>query len=149
MKRNLSLLMAAGAIAIAPAMTLAAPPGGGGGGAAMHGPMTSAPSTQHTMPSTTATTTTTHTAPATPNSPTGNGGGYNHMNSPQHATGQPSQECEELIESGEGSFPGQSGANGSSAFGGTAGDQYAGSQPQNSRNTASVSQYDTACARPQ
>ena len=145
MKRNLSLLMAAGAITFAPAVTLAAPPGGGGGGpAAMHGPMTSAPSMQRAMP----TATTTHAAPATPNSPTGNGGGYNHMNSPQHATGQPSQDCEELIASGEGSFPGQSGENGKSAFGGTAGDKYAGSQPQTSRNTASVSQYDTACARP-
>jgi hypothetical protein len=70
------------------------------------------------------------------------------MNSPQHATGQPSQDCEELIASGQGSFPGQSGENGHSAFGGSAGDKYAGSQPQNSRNTASVSQYDTACARP-
>jgi hypothetical protein len=145
MKRNLSLLMAAGANANAPATALAAPPGGGGGGAAMHGPMNSAPAMQRTMP----TTTTTKAAPATPTSPTGNGGGYNHMNSPQHATGQPSQSCEDLIASGQGSFPGQSGENGKSAFGGTAGDKYAGSQPQNSRNTASVSQYDTACARPQ
>jgi len=148
MKRNLSLLMAAGAIAFAPALALAAPPGGGGGGggAAMHGPMNSAPAMQRTMP---AATTTTHVAPATPSSPTGNGGGYNHLNSPQHATGQPSQSCEDLIASGTGSAPGQSSANGHSAFGGTAGDKYAGSQPQNSRNTASVSQYDTACARPQ
>jgi hypothetical protein len=30
---------------------------------------------------------------------------------------------------------------------GTAGTKYAGQQPQNSRNTASVSQYDVACAR--
>jgi hypothetical protein len=29
---------------------------------------------------------------------------------------------------------------------GTAGSVYAGQQPQNSRNTASVSQYDVACA---
>jgi hypothetical protein len=144
MKRNLSLLMAAGAIAIAPAVAVAAPPGGGG--AAMHGPMTSAPAMQRTMPTTTATT---HMAPATPKSPTGNGGGYNHMNSPQHAIGQPSQSCEDLIASGAGSAPGQAADNGHSAFGGTAGDKYAGSQPQNSRNTASVSQYDTACARPQ
>lgn len=149
MKRNLSLLMAAGAIAIAPAVALAAPPGGGGGGgAAMHGPMNSAPAMQRTMPTTT-TTTTTHAAPATPTSPTGNGGGYNHTNTPQHATGQPSQSCEDLIASGAGSAPGQAADNGHSAFGGTAGDKYAGSQPQNSRNTASVSQYDTACARPQ
>lgn len=69
------------------------------------------------------------------------------MNSPQHATGQPSQDCEELIASGSGSDPGNSGANGSSAFGGSAGDVYAGSQTQNSRNSASVSQYDQACAK--
>ena len=146
MKRTLSLLMAAGAIAFAPAMALAAPPGGGGGGGgAMHGPMNSAPSMQHAMPSTT--TTTAHSAPATPTSPTGNGGGYNHMNSPQHATGQPMQSCETT-----GSPPGNGGTAPGSAFnedGGTAGSQYAGEQPQNSRNTASVSQYDTACARPQ
>jgi hypothetical protein len=146
MKRNMSLLMAAGAIAIAPAVAMASPPGGGGGGAAMHGPMSSAPAMRGPMSS--APTMTTHTTTATPHSATGNGGGYNHMNSPQHATGQPSQDCEELIASGQGSFPGQSGENGHSAFGGTAGDKYAGSQPQNSRNTASVSQYDTACARP-
>lgn len=124
----------------------AGPGGGGGGGAAMHGPMSSAPAMHGPM--TSAPTMATHTTTATPHSATGNGGGYNHMNSPQHATGQPSQDCEELIASGQGSFPGQSGENGHSAFGGTAGDKYAGSQPQNSRNTASVSQYDTACARP-
>lgn len=73
------------------------------------------------------------------------GQGYNHMNGPT-TTGQPSQDCEELIADGLGSDPGQSADNGSSAFGGSAGDVYAGSQPQNSRNTASVSQYDVACA---
>ena len=144
MKPNLSLLMAAGAIAFAPAATLAALPGGGGGGAgAMHGPMNGAPAMQRAMPTARPTTTTTTTTTA--HSQTGNGGGYNHLNSPQHATGQPGQDCEELIASGEGSFPGQAGENGKSAFGGTAGDKYAGSQPQNSRNTASVSQYDVAC----
>jgi hypothetical protein len=149
MKPNLSLLMAAGAITFAPAAALSAPPGGGGG-AAMHSPMSGASAMQRTMPTARpTTTTTTTTTTATPHSPTGNGGGYNHLNSPQHATGQPSKDCEELIASGEGSFPGQAGENGKSAFGGTAGDKYAGSQPQNSRNTASVSQYDTACARPQ
>jgi hypothetical protein len=133
MKRNLSLLMAAGAFAIAPAVT-AAPPSGGshaGGASAMHAPTTSAPATQ--------------TAPATPQSPTGNGGGYNHMNSPQHETGQPMQSCETT-----GTTPGNSGTAPGSAFngdGGTAGSQYAGEQPQNSRNTASVSQYDQACAK--
>src|SRR5258705_4438852 len=68
MKRNLSLLMAAGAIVMAPAVALTAAPGGGG--PAAHGSMSSAPAA--------------HTAPATPNSPTGNGGGYSHTNSPQH-----------------------------------------------------------------
>jgi hypothetical protein len=125
MRRNMSLLMAAGAIAIAPAVALAAPGGGAPpGGAAMHGP------------SSTTTTTT--------QSPTGNGGGYNHMNSPQHATGQPMQSCETT-----GSPPGNAGSAPGSAFnqdGGTAGSKYAGEQPQNSRNTASVSQYDVACS---
>lgn len=74
-----------------------------------------------------------------------NGTGWDHMNDPA-STGQPSQDCEDLIASGTGSDPGNSADNGNSAFGGTAGDFYAGSQPQNSRNTASVSQYDVACA---
>ena len=73
-----------------------------------------------------------------------NGTGWDHTNGPD-ATGQPGAECEDLIEDGEGAFPGQSSENGHSAFGGTAGDVYAGSQDQNSRNSASVSQYDTAC----
>lgn len=73
-----------------------------------------------------------------------NGTGWDHMNGPV-ATGQPGADCEDLIANGEGAFPGHSGDNGHSAFGGSAGDVYAGSQPQNSRNTASVSQYDTAC----
>jgi hypothetical protein len=69
------------------------------------------------------------------------------MNSPQHVTGQPSQDCEALIASGMGSDPGNSASSGHSAFGGSAGDKYAGSQTQNSRNTASVSQYDQACSK--
>ncbi len=73
-----------------------------------------------------------------------NGAGWDHMNGPT-TTGQPGAECEDLIADGEGAFPGHAGDNGHSAFGGSAGDVYAGSQPQNSRNTASVSQYDTAC----
>jgi len=133
MKRNMSLLMAAGAMAIAPAVATAAPGGGGGthgGGAAMHGPASTA---MHGPAS---------TAPVAPNSPTGNGGGYNHTNSPQHTTGQPMQSCETT-----GSPPGGSGTAPGSAFsGGTADSKYAGTQTQNSRNTASVSQYDVACA---
>ena len=60
-------------------------------------------------------------------------------------TGQPSQSCEDL-----GNQPGNSMSAPGSAFNpsGTAGGVYAGEQPQNSRNTASVSQYDVACARP-
>lgn len=73
-----------------------------------------------------------------------NGTGWNHTNGPD-ATGQPGAECEDLIEDGEGAFPGHAADNGHSAFDGGAGDVYAGSQPQNSRNTASSSQYDTAC----
>jgi hypothetical protein len=134
MKRNLSLLMAAGAIVMAPAVALTAAPGGGGPGA--HGPTASAPATM-TAPATP------KTAPATPNSPTGNGGGYNHTNSPQHVTGQPMQSCETT-----GSRPGHAASAPGSAFNpdGKAGTQYAGEKPQNSRNTASVSQYDVACA---
>jgi hypothetical protein len=74
-----------------------------------------------------------------------NGAGYDHSNGPA-TTGQPDQDCEALIASGTGSDPGNSASSGHSAFGGSAGDVYAGSQPQNSRNTASVSQYDVACA---
>lgn len=85
------------------------------------------------------------TTSATPTSPTGNGGGYNHLNSPQHTTGQPMQSCETT-----GSPPGGSGTAPGSAFnqnGGTAGSNYAGEKPQNSRNTASTSQYDVACTK--
>jgi hypothetical protein len=121
MKRDLTLLAAAGALAIAPALAAATPPSG-------------SPSESHGPPTTT----------ATPNSPTGNGGGYNHQNAPQHATGQPSQSCETT-----GSPPGGSGTAPGSAFnqnGGTAGSNYAGEKSVNQRNTASVSQYDVACS---
>ena len=74
-----------------------------------------------------------------------NGTNYWHSNS-GNANGQPNQSCEEL-----GTTPGNSGSapGGGSPFTGedsTSGTHYAGSQPQNSRNTASVSQYDVACA---
>ena len=121
MRRTICLL-AGGAIVLAPAIAMAAPPSG-------------SPSTMHGPPTTTTTTTTA--------SPTGNGGGYNHQNSPQHATGQPMASCETT-----GSPPGHSADAPGSAFAenGTAGSKYAGEQPQNSRNSASVSQYDVACA---
>lgn len=69
-----------------------------------------------------------------------NGAGWDHLNSPNHDTGQAFFECED-------SRPGQSASAPGSAFNpdGTAGTVYAGEQPQNSRNTSSVSQYDTAC----
>jgi len=125
MKPKSSLLLVAGAVAIVPAIAMASAPGGGpsGAGAAMHGPST--------------------TTSATPQSPTGNGGGYNHLNSPQHTTGQPNQSCQTT-----GTAPGNSATAPGSAFNdsGIAGSKYAGSAPQNSRNTASVSQYDVACA---
>jgi hypothetical protein len=62
-------------------------------------------------------------------------------------TGQPSQDCEMLVELGMGSTPGQSADARGSAFNpdGVSGTKYAGEQPQNSKNSASVSQYDVAC----
>jgi hypothetical protein len=74
-----------------------------------------------------------------------NGSGYWHTNDGA-ALGQPDVECEDLIEEGEGAVPGGA-FNGSSAFGGFAHSRYAGEQPQSSRNTASQSQYDVACAK--
>jgi hypothetical protein len=127
MKRDMSLIAAAGALVLAPASVMAAPPSG-------------SPAASHAQTTTAPTTTTPTTTPST----TGNGGGYNHANSPAHTTGQPSQSCETT-----GSPPGNSGTAPGSAFnqnGGTAGSNYAGEKPQNSRNTASVSQYDVACA---
>lgn len=124
MTRIMSALWAAGAMALAPTIAMASTPGGGNGRNA--------------------------TAPATSQSPTGNGGGYNHMNSPQHVTGQPNQSCQTINGGNTGpSYPGNASSAPGSPFNetnGKAGGQYAGSQPQNSRNSASVSQYDVACA---
>lgn len=71
------------------------------------------------------------------------GAGWDHFNGPT-STGQPGAECGE--EDAPNSPGRASGAPGS-AFNedGTAHGVYAGEQPQNSRNSASVSQYDTAC----
>ena len=79
------------------------------------------------------------------------GHGYWHDNGPNHPTGQPRASCEDLVASGQGATPGHSAdaPGGGSPFSGedsTAGSHYAGSQPQNSRNSSSVSQYDVACA---
>jgi hypothetical protein len=67
------------------------------------------------------------------------GVGWDHMNGPTR-TGQPGAECEDAR-------PGRAATAPGSAFNeeGRAGTRYAGEQPQNSRNTASVSQYDIAC----
>ena len=78
-----------------------------------------------------------------------NGKGWSHSNS-GNAYGQPNQDCEMIVADG-GSTPGNaaSAPGGGSPFTGetsNAGSHYAGSQPQNSRNSASVSQYDVACA---
>jgi len=72
--------------------------------------------------------------------------------SPAHDTGQPSLECEDA---GEGAAPGsQSGREPGpgSPFqeDSVSGSHYAGEQPGiNDKNTASSSQYDVACFRPQ
>ena len=68
-----------------------------------------------------------------------NGVGWDHLNS-GNAFGQPGFECEDAR-------PGNAEFASGSAFNpdGNAGTHYAGEQPQNQRNTASVSQYDTAC----
>lgn len=60
-------------------------------------------------------------------------------------TGQPNQSCGSATAP---NTPGNAAAAPGSAFNpsGQAGTVYAGQQPQNSRNTASVSQYDVACA---
>lgn len=60
-------------------------------------------------------------------------------------SGQPSQTC---LSSSAPSEPGNAASAPGSAFnenGGIAGSMYAGSQPQNSNNPKSVSQYDVAC----
>lgn len=61
-------------------------------------------------------------------------------------TGQPNQSCGSDTAP---NTPGKSASASGSAFNpdGKAGTVYAGQQPQNSRNSASVSQYDVACAK--
>ena len=73
----------------------------------------------------------------------GTGHGWDHFNGPE-TTGQPGAECGEEDAPNR---PGNAEFAPGSAFneGGTAHGVYAGEQEQNSRNSASVSQYDTAC----
>ena len=141
--KKLIYLLAAGAMALSPAITLAGPGGHGGGmgqGATMgqggglgRGGMSSTGSMgqggSHGLSNTT------HTSQGSTN-----GKGWDHLNGPTHATGQPGAECEDVRPGHASSAPG-------SAFNpdGNAGTHYAGEQPQNSRNTSSVSQYDVAC----
>lgn len=65
------------------------------------------------------------------------------------AQGQPNQSCQDINGGNTGpSYPGNASTAPGSAFNetdGIAGGMYAGSQPQNSNNPASVSQYDVAC----
>jgi hypothetical protein len=77
-------------------------------------------------------------APANGNS------GHTHSG---NAAGQPGADCEMLVETQQGATPGNATSAPGSAFNpdGNAGKHYAGEQPQNSRNSASVSQYDSAC----
>ncbi len=128
--RTTTLLMAAGALIVSPATILAHPGQGGGAGpsASMGASMGRGPMSQPTTNTSLGST---------------NGTGWNHTNGPAHATGQPNQSCETT-----GTTPGHSATAPGSAFNpdGKAGTQYAGEKPQNSRNTASVSQYDVACA---
>ncbi len=65
------------------------------------------------------------------------------------AQGQPNQSCQEINGGNTGpSYPGHTSTAPGSAFNetdGISGGLYAGSQPQNSNNPASISQYDVAC----
>lgn len=131
------LMFAAGAAALSPAMLLAnpggVPAGGPHAGATMSSPMSS-PGPMSQSP----------TAPSSTPMGSTNGAGYNHTNGPTHATGQPGAECGSASAP---TTPGHAATAPGSAFNedGRAGTRYAGEQPQNSRNTASVSQYDSAC----
>lgn len=64
---------------------------------------------------------------------------------PAHTTGQPNQTCGSASAP---NTPGNAASAPGSAFNpdGKAGTVYAGQQPQNSKNSASVSQYDVACS---
>lgn len=79
------------------------------------------------------------------------GSGYWHSTGPDPTqVGQPDQSCQDINGGNTGAFyPGNTSTAPGSAFNetnGHAGTMYAGSQPQNMRNSVSVSQYDVACA---
>jgi hypothetical protein len=80
-----------------------------------------------------------------------NGTGYWHSTGPDPTqVGQPDQSCQDINGGNTGPFyPGNTSNAPGSAFNetnGHAGTMYAGSQPQNSRNSVSVAQYDVACS---
>lgn len=80
-----------------------------------------------------------------------NGTGYWHSTGPDPTqVGQPDQSCQDINGGNTGPFyPGNTSTAPGSAFNetnGHAGTMYAGSQPQNSRNSVSVAQYDVACS---
>jgi len=142
--KTIFYLLSAGALAIAPAITLAAPGGGHGGGMGAGATMgqggmgrggsmgMGGSMGNHGLSHSDATT---HVSQGSTH-----GKGWDHMNGPDHATGQPGAECEDIRPGHASSAPG-------SAFNpdGKSGTHYAGEQPQNSRNSSSVSQYDVAC----
>jgi hypothetical protein len=127
-------LLVAGALILSPA-AIVAHPGQGGGGPHAGTSMGATPNAGRVPSPDTA-----------PGQGQFNGQGYNHMHTQAQAKGQPNQSCETL-----GTTPGNaaSAPGGGSPFSGEdskGGSHYAGSQKQNSRNSASVSQYDVACA---
>ena len=132
--RYATLFLTVGALALAaPAsITFAAGGhgGGGGGGGAAHAPATT-PAAQPTT--------------GTPAPQSDRGAPTQDTQVGPDQTGQPGEECGE---DGALNRPGHAEDARGSAFNedGVAGEHYAGEQPQNSKNTASVSQYDTACA---
>ena len=125
--KHLSLLFGA-ALLLAPATAAISAPGHGGMGG-MGGRMTA--------PMTRTSSATAANGPTNPNTRSGN------------AFGQPGQSCQSI-----GVEPGNAANSPGSPFneptatsaGGNAGLHYAGNAPQNSKNTASVAQYDVACA---
>jgi len=131
--KHLTLTIAA-VMLVAPAATALAAPGGGratglGGanavGMAAHGPAPTSPS---------------FTAPTNPNARSGNAFGH---------PGSPTVSCQAIgVEPGHASLSPGSPFNEPTAAsaGGEGGQHYAGNVPQSAKNTASVAQYDVACA---
>ena len=129
---GLALALAGAALALS--APVIARPGGGGGMGGGAGPMGHSMGSPASGP----------TSTSTPQGPI-NGQGWNHSNGPTHLTGQPNQSCGSTLTP---FTPGNAANAPGSAFNpsGNAGSKYAGEQAQNQRNSASVSQYDSACA---